>query len=254
MSGARRRLLALAVLVVLAASACHTDVRVRVDVEDDGSGAVSVAVGLDAEALSRIPDLADQLRVDDLARAGWTVTGPAEEEDGRTWVRATKPFADPDEMADVMAEVAGTNGPFLDFSASVDRSLARSKVEARGTVDLSGGLEAFADPQVTQRLGGLPFGQDLAGLLGDTPPADAVTVTVALALPGDLSPVGATREEPGVAVWEVPLGGQPVDVAATSSQVRMATVVWLGVAALAVLGLVGVVGIRALTSFRYRYW
>lgn len=254
MIGARRRLLALVLLVVLAASACHTDVRVRLDVADDGSGTVTVAVGLDAEALSRIPDLADQLRVDDLAQAGWSVDGPAEGDDGRTWVVATKPFADPGGMAAVVAEVSGPDGPFRDFSATVDRSLARSSVDVRGTVDLSGGLAAFSDADVTQRLGGLPFGQDLAALLGDTPLDQAVSVSMAVGLPGGVDAVDATRQEPGAAVWDVPVGGPPVAVAASSSDVRTATVVWLAVAAVAGLGVVLLLAARVWAAARYRYW
>jgi hypothetical protein len=250
-TGARGRLLAV-VIAVLVATGCRTDVLVRLDVDEDGSGTVSVGVGLDDEAAGRIPDLADQLRVDDLEQAGWTVAGPAEEDDGRTWVRASKPYASPEEASAVLSEVAGADGPFRAFTVARERSLARTELSVEGTVDLSGGLDAFSDPALAERLGGLPFGQELSDLLGDTAPGDAVKVTVAVGLPGDVQAGGATDQAPGVAVWDVPLGGRPVTVSATGSELRTATVAWLAVAALAALALVVVLAARVVAGARYR--
>ena len=87
----RRRLLALLAVVLL--SACQIRTEVALDVAEDGSGTVTVSVGLDPDAASRVPGLEEELRIDDLEATGWTVTGPAVEADGFTWVRATKAFA-----------------------------------------------------------------------------------------------------------------------------------------------------------------
>ena len=221
----RRALLAVA-LLLLTATGCRADVLVRVDVEEDGSGFVAVAVGLDQEAAGRVPDLAEQLRVDDLVRTGWDVTGPAPEDDGRTWVRATKPFSTPDEAAAVLAEVTGADGPVRGFAVARRRSLA------------------FSDPALAERLDGLPLGQEVADVLGDTPPGEALVVTLAVGLPGEVAADGADDVALGVALWEVALGEGPVEVAAGTTDLRTATVVWLAVAGLAALALVLVLLVR----------
>ena len=74
-SGARTRLGGLA-LLVLVLTGCRVDATTRVEVAEDGSGIVTVEVVLDQEAADRVPDLAEQLRVRDLRRTGWEVTGP----------------------------------------------------------------------------------------------------------------------------------------------------------------------------------
>ena len=85
----------LAVIVVAVLAGCQARVTVDTRVNSDGSGTVTVGVGLDDEAMAQVGDLGAQLRVDDLRSSGWTVTGPAREDDGTTWVRASKGFADP---------------------------------------------------------------------------------------------------------------------------------------------------------------
>ena len=75
-------------------------------------GVVTVAVGLDADAVERCRRLEEQLRLDDLVATGWEITGPTEEADGFTWIRASKPFATPEEAGRVLAEVSGEDGPF----------------------------------------------------------------------------------------------------------------------------------------------
>src|SRR5205823_6678314 len=101
-----------AALLLLAGTACQVTISTGVDVHADGSGMVRAGVGLDADAVKQVPDLASQLKVDDLRRAGWTVTGPRKEGDALTWVRASKPFSRPQDAARVVAELNGPNGPF----------------------------------------------------------------------------------------------------------------------------------------------
>ena len=90
-----RRLLV--VLVVLVASACQIRTEVTLDVEEDGSGVVGVAVALDDAAVQEVPGLEQELRLDDLEAASWTVSGPTIEADGLTWIRVSKPFGTPAE-------------------------------------------------------------------------------------------------------------------------------------------------------------
>jgi hypothetical protein len=138
------------VLVLLITSACQVTVRAEVDAKADGTGVVRAGVALDAEAAKAAPDLASQLRVDDLRQAGWAVTGPRQEGDGLTWVRASKPFATPAEATAVMAELGGS---FRDLSLRQDRSLIKSRTTFSGVVDLTAGLSAFVDPDLQAKLG-----------------------------------------------------------------------------------------------------
>ncbi|MBA3955844.1 MAG: hypothetical protein H0X58_04185, partial [Acidimicrobiia bacterium] len=81
-----RRLVVVAALtgVVMVVGGCEMQVDLGVDVERDGSGRVAVAVDLDAEAADRLPDLGDQLRLDDLEAAGWEIVGPTATASGST--------------------------------------------------------------------------------------------------------------------------------------------------------------------------
>jgi hypothetical protein len=179
------RALALLALALVALVGCQMDVAIEVDVADDGSGAVLVAVGLDDQALAEAGDLGQLLRTDDLVAAGWAVTGPEREGD-RTWVRATKPFADPDQAAQVLAEVTGPGGALQGFALEVDDGLLGTSYELTGVVDLTGGPATFSDPDLAAALDGDPFG----GLLDDVaeaqgrPATELVDLTLTVDLPG----------------------------------------------------------------------
>lgn len=141
------------VLVLLIASACQVTVQTEVDAKSDGTGFVRAAVGLDADAARGAPDLAKQLRVDDLRQSGWTVTGPDNEGDGLTWVRASKPFSTPAQANAVMNELGGTSGPFRNLVLRQDRTLLKSRTTFSGVVDLTDGMSAFVDPDLKTKLG-----------------------------------------------------------------------------------------------------
>ncbi|HEX8769662.1 MAG TPA: hypothetical protein VF711_02705 [Acidimicrobiales bacterium] len=138
---------------MLAASACQVTVAAEIDAKADGTGVVRAGVGLDADALKAAPDLATQLRVDDLRQSGWTVTGPSSEGDGLTWVRASKPFSTPGQASAVMGELAGVDGPFRDLALRQSRTLLKSKTAFYGVADFSAGTSAFVDPDLRAKLG-----------------------------------------------------------------------------------------------------
>ena len=111
----RRRLVLLVALLAWATSACQVVLTTGVDVTRDGTGRVTAGLGLDADAVKEVGDVATALRLDDVRQAGWQVEGPRKEGDGLTWVRASKPFADPDQLPAILAELNGADGPFRDF-------------------------------------------------------------------------------------------------------------------------------------------
>ena len=203
---------------------------VGVDAAAGGGGTVRVAVGLDRQAVRRLPDLADQLEVDDLRRAGWEITGPAREADGRTWVRASKPFGSPEEAARVVAEVAGPQGPFRDFRLVRRTSFLKTTTEFSGVVDLGPGLESFGDDELRARLGGTSLGADVAELERQLGAAlDRVfRIRVSARLPGSIES-NAPAEADNGAVW-APRLGERVVLDATGESWNLRPLVLGGVA------------------------
>jgi hypothetical protein len=180
-SPARRlgRTAALVVLVAIALVGCQAKVAITTKVERDGSGTVAVGVGLDDPAMARLGSFDADVRLADLAAAGWTVAAAKKEPDGLTWLRATKPFANPTELASVLAEINGPQGMLRGFTFTRTED-GDTTYRLTGTVDPTKGVAAFGDPELAARLGGDPF----AGLVTQIeqeegkPAADMVSIDV----------------------------------------------------------------------------
>ncbi len=240
-----RRLLVLVALLGWMATACQVDLVAGVDVNRDGTGQVSASVGLDADAVKAVGDVATALRVDDLRQAGWKVVGPRKEDDGLTWVRATKGFAGPDEADSTMAQLAGPDGPFRDFKLTRTKSLLRSRTTFTGTVDLTAGLTGLSDPDLTQRLGDVDLGLGLDGLrrrFGDDL-AKSVKVQVTAGLPGKVA-TNAPARDGSRALWS-PTLGQSMHMEASSDALKIAPgLVAAAVAAFLVPALAATLAVR----------
>ena len=163
---------------MLATTGCEITLTAAIDVRSDGSGLVRAAIGLDDEAVRELGDPATELRLDDLRESGWTVTGPAREPDGLTWVRLTKPFAEPEGAGRIAAELSGADGPFREFAVSRRRTFARTVTRFTGLVDLSKGLAGLSDPALAQAVGETGYRLDPDAL------GDRVQVRVEASLPG----------------------------------------------------------------------
>jgi hypothetical protein len=236
--------LALAGLVVVASAGCQLEVQVGVDVAPDGSGEVRVAGALDEEAAARVPDLAEQLEVDDLVATGWTVTGPALEADGRTWVRASKPFADPEGAGAVLDEISGPEGPFRDFEVRRTPSLLRDEWRFSGTVDLRAGLAGFSDDALRARLDGTDVGltDGEVAMAAGRALDEAFTFQVAVALPSEVTSNAPGGLEGG-AVWRPKLGEQ-LALTASGQELQTDVLAWLGASAAAALALLVLLAVR----------
>jgi hypothetical protein len=225
---------------------CQLTTAVGVDANNDGSGTIRVAVGLDADAARRVPELDKDLKVDDLRNAGWTIVGPRKEGDGRTWIRASKPFDTPADATAVVEQISGKNGPFTDFRLTRDRSFLTTKTNFTGTVDLSSGVEAFGDDQLRARLGGSSIGVDpkkLEQQLGQV--LDRIfTFRVQTRLPGKVESNAPLEADQG-AEWRPKLG-EKVTLVATSSALNTRQVAGAVIAVLAVVALVVVLAVRHL--------
>lgn len=240
----RLRRAGLALLVLLALAGCEVRTEVNVTVEDDGSGDVELAVALDDDAMSRRPDLLDELDLSDLTETGWEVTGPAEESDGDTWIRARHDFGTPEELGTLIDDVAGEDGPFRDFRLTREDAFAEHRYDFSGTVDFTAGAGALAeDPELAEALEAEPvelLEQRLGGAI------DAmVQVQVAVRLPGTVDSNALTQASNG-AVWRPSVvEREVVELRATGTVSRAERLVWVGVAGVATFALVLYVLIRA---------
>lgn len=228
MSGPRNKLaLAAAALVLLVCSACQVTIAVGVDAKQNGSGIVRAGVGLDDDALHQIPDLAQQLRVDDLKKAGWAVVGPRKESDNRTWVRATKPFANTTAEAKAITELNGPNGPFKNFRLTTKHSFLRTKTSFSGTVDRVG-AKNLADPKLQQQLGGSGVDPKVLEQQLDTLINRTVRTEVVVHLPGKVSSNAPTAVSGGV-VWH-PKAGEQARLMASSTAWNLRPIIFGAVA------------------------
>ncbi len=232
-------------------SGCQVRAEVTVDVAEDGSGTVEVSVGLDQEALAELPDLdangigdaADlttMVRVDDLEATGWTVERPGTDDDGFTWVRATKPFGTPAEAVAVLSELTGPDGPLRDWQVERRRSFGRTEFRVAGSADLSGGLEAFGDAGLASALDGEPLGEDAAAIEErfGRPASELVTFDLTVLLPG------------GGGSWSPALGSEATTIDTSSTRYNWPVLLLTAAAVACLGGLVGVLGFRALRSSR----
>jgi hypothetical protein len=236
----RVRTAGLILLVILACGACKVRTNIGIDVKEDGSGTVTVEVGLDDDAVKKVPNLEQSLRTADLTAHGWTLTGPVKEADGFTYVRVTKPFANPGEAVKIFAELSGPDGPFRDFTLTRSRSFAHTKFHFAGTIDFAKGIESFSDSGLAQELDGKPIGDDIKAIeqrINDS--LDNVfQFQVRVRMPGGVTSNAPTQAVNG-AIWQPRLSETgPVTLEASSESTRWASILGSIAAGIAVLGLV----------------
>jgi hypothetical protein len=231
MNAVRRALLVL--VAALALAACKVDTTVDVVVQPDGSGTITLTAVADADLVTQAPGLAEDLRFDDVEAAGWTVDGPTPTDDGGLQVVVSHPFATVQEANALLQSLNGPDGPLHDVV--LGRTVTDDDITTTlaGSIRVSNGLDAFADPDVLAAIGGTPYADDLAA--ANLRPADVMTFTFTADLPGDVvtdasttvanteadvTTDGTESTEParddGVQVWRVPLDGTTADLATTS--------------------------------------
>ncbi len=154
-----RRFLLLVIVAALTLSACDVDATVTVTMRHDGSGVVKVAVALDRDAVRAAEvgggQLAQRVRVDDLPAAGWRVAPWTHDAKGGATLVVSKRFHHPAEIASVIREVGGTDGPLRGFTGSRTASTFSTHWRIRGAVDLRAlGAGVAADPQLVAKLTG----------------------------------------------------------------------------------------------------
>lgn len=207
-----RRILLAMTLAVICAS-CRVDVQVGVVMKEDGSGTVTVTAVADAEVVQQSPTLGTDLRFDDLQAAGWVVVGPGPTASGGIEVMLTHTFATPADATALLAQIGGEGGPFK--GVTLDRTVVKrtTTYTLNGTLQITGGLDAFSDEDLVAAVGATPYASRLAG--AGLQPADAVGITFSASLPGSIDNTTASAADQAL-VWQVPFDGVPVDIATLS--------------------------------------
>lgn len=126
--------------VALLLAGCEVRATVDVRVREDGSGVVRLVVAADASAVRAVESggvpIEQAVRLDDLASAGWDVGAWVRAEDGSATITITKPFETPEQVADIVAEAGGENGPLQDVRAVRDAGFLATEYALTGRIDL----------------------------------------------------------------------------------------------------------------------
>jgi uncharacterized protein YcfL len=194
-----RRLLVVVVACLLLAG-CKVATSLTINVHDDGSGSVRVRVALDADAVQNAQAgggmLEDRVRLGDLQAAGWTVTPWRRAPDRSATVSLRKNFANAGDLAGVIAELSGKDGPLRRVTLERNRGFLSTEYKVTGAADLSKLTAGIADdPEVVAQLTGqrvdvAQIDQRLAQQIND-----AFRLRIRFVFPG--GDVTEVRPEPG---------------------------------------------------------
>ena len=227
----RSRRTALAVCALLALGACKVDVTVHVQVAQDGSGTVTLTAIADAAVVAQAPGLAEDLRFDDVAAAGWIVEGPTATDDGGLKVVLTHNFATVAEATALLQSINGVGGPMQAITITRTESDSQITTFLTGSLRVDGQLQAFADADILTAIGGSPYSQAI--LDAGVSPSEAVTFTLSADLPGSPEQSGSPTE------WVSPIDGTTLDVSAANAIKQGTTGIWGTVSSIALVALVG---------------
>ncbi|MGD9701918.1 MAG: hypothetical protein AB7Q42_24370 [Acidimicrobiia bacterium] len=219
-----RALALIAALVAL--GACRVDATVAVTVAEDGSGSIALTVTADADVVRDAPDLANDLRLDDLQEAGWTADGPTATDTGGLQLELSHPFASPEEATALLGQLSGDGGPLDGFRVEQHRSFARLTTELSGAVAFEDGLAALADDDVIEQIGGAPYLATLADR--EIPVGDAFGLRLVVTTPGDVVQTDGTASPTtggeSTLEWQVDLVGSAATEAGQPVTLRTALV------------------------------
>ncbi len=239
------RKLAAIVLLACTLAACRVDVDVDVQVNADGSGTISVITSANADVVSAVPGLAEELVLDDVTAAGWVVNGPVASPDGGLTVTLSHDFSTAEEATNLLNSLGP---PFNQMALSRNTVGDDTTNELTGLLGLTDGFASFADDELVTAVGSLPFAAEIEA--SGATPESSMSVELRAQLPGELVAGEFTGEivDGGALQWTSPLDGTIVDVRARTIQAPGADQWWarpLSIAALVAL----VVWVTLMTLF-----
>ena len=216
------RLLGMSAVLVVVLAACRVDSVVTLTVKPNGSGTVAVVATANAAVVAAIPDLADQLAFDDLEAAGWDISDFATTDEGELQVRVAKGFDTPEEATAILNQLSAEFGPFRNMNLTREGKDTDSTWTLAGDLQVTGGLNAFADSALVDLIGGAPFEDALAESGQDI--GQAVGITFKAVLPGDVVSTTGLNES-GVLRWNVAFDGSTQSVATVTQNTAVASTV-----------------------------
>jgi hypothetical protein len=209
-----RRVLALCVCAI-AFAGCRVDLDVDMTVDADGTGTITLVATADAEVVAAVPTLADELAIDDIVAAGWTIDGPATLPDGGLTITLSHEFSSDVEATNLLNSIGP---PFNQMSMTRNTSGDDTTTRLSGLLGLPDGFESFADEDLIAAVGSVPFGEQIAA--SGATPETSINAALRATLPGQIdgdetngTELGDNRLE-----WIVPTDGTIVDARAASVQ------------------------------------
>ena len=216
------RAAALAVMLAVSLAACRVDTTITLQVEPNGTGELAVVATADAGMVNAVPDLRESLAFGDLEDAGWSVSDIGETDAGGLQVRVSRSFNNPEEATVLLNSLSGQFGPFKNMVLQRSGKDTDSRWDLNGTLEVNGGLNAFADPALLRLIGGAPFegrlkasGADIGRVLG---------MNFVVNLPGELVSTTGISTDLGIQ-WLVSFDGSTQDVATVTQNTAVASTV-----------------------------
>jgi len=204
---------------VLALSSCRVDTKVAITVNRDGSGQVLVTLVADSGIVKQVPKLAEDLNFEDLKAVGWKLDGPTPTADGGLQVMLTHLFKNEAQASAILMQLNGNRGPFRDVIIRRDGKPRDSKWTLAGRLEVTGGLQAFADDDLLKTLGATPYEDTVKNSGLDL--GKAISIEFVATMPGEVKATTGLQKN-GVITWRVATDGTPVDLATVSENVDIA--------------------------------
>lgn len=215
----RLRTIVAVLILSVACAACTVDITIDVKMAADGSGTITVTATADSDIVTQAPNLVEDMRLDDIKAAGWSVQGPAKTPSGGLEIVLTHPFTTPKQAMAILADLNGPSGPLKSITLARTKKGDTTTYSLGGILQIDGGLDAFADADLVAAVGATPYAAQAAASGGS--PEQAVTVKFRAKLPGTVKSSTATSgsaSSPTGLAWPVPLDGTIVDVTTQSTQ------------------------------------
>jgi hypothetical protein len=243
--------LVLALVIALLLGGCQVRSTLRVSANSNGTGTISITAVLDREAALAVPDLEQQLQTSDLVKAGWSVRGPSQSDDGSRTIVVEHGFGSPEEATELLRKISGNGPPFVDFQLQQERTLRHVDSSVSGTVDLRQGISSFGDLALTQSLGSR-LGFDPAEIEQSLGVDWATTfpLDVEVRLPGGNTELEAPSA--GYSGWHAAYG-EITPIRATASGANMRPLVFFALSLVALVGSLLVLALRRSDKYRPRH-